>query len=283
MLQALNPKDAHVLIVEDSPQDQEIATRALKTFGIRHWRTVKTGEDALNEARKHHYAVALVDHNLPGMNGLQLLERMREVSPETRAIVVTSVRQESVAVQAMKLGASDYVTKDDFLTSSIIRTLQAALRDQTSAEESRQRHAIGSSWDEMDGAITEGTWLLRALDDFHGHRWPGKGANDPLAPEWSDTLNLFVSFLLSSSAGDPGIDREQEDALMRVIAHQGFSPRDIIRIYVAALREIAGERTSVPELITRPMVLLAHLLARTAELNEVNSYGELSGQPRDMT
>lgn len=282
VLKPFNPKDAHVLIVEDSPQDQEIATRALKTFGIRNWRTARTAEDGLNEIRKHHYAVALVDHNLPGMNGLQFIERLRQVSPDTRAIVVTGVRQESIAVQAMKLGASDYVTKDDFLTSGIIRTLQAALRDETGSEDARQRAAVTAPTGELDGAITEGTWLLRALDDFHGHRWPGKAANDPLAPEWADALSMFVEYLNSSSEGFPDIDRESEDAFMRVVEHQGFSPRDILRIYVAALREIAGDSSKRTGSVTRPMVLLAHILARMVELSQMTSIAGFQSGAADL-
>ena len=58
LLQALTPKDARVLVVEDSPNDQEIVKRALKTFGTRHTEVAKTAEEGLYEAKKHNYDIA---------------------------------------------------------------------------------------------------------------------------------------------------------------------------------------------------------------------------------
>lgn len=152
MVQALNPKHASVLLVEDSPNDQAIATRALKNFGIRHWHFARTAEDALKEAQKQHYDVVLVDYSLPGMNGLQFVEHLRGVSPDTRVIVVTGVRQESVAIAAMKLGVADYISKDEFLTSGITRSLQAALRDRVATADAEQRGELASRERELQTA-----------------------------------------------------------------------------------------------------------------------------------
>src|SRR3990172_13352758 len=129
MLGPLSPKHSSVLVVEDNPDDALLATKALQTFGIKTIYHAETAEDALSFLNKHSCDVVLIDYNLPGINGLRLLEHVREAWPQTPVILVTGARDEQVAVSALKLGAADYLSKDDLLTSSIIRTLQAVLRE----------------------------------------------------------------------------------------------------------------------------------------------------------
>jgi len=260
---ALNPKDARVLMVEDSPNDQEIATRALKNFGIRHWRLAKTAEDALEEVARREYDVVLVDYHLPGMNGLQFLENLRYISPETRIIVMTGARQESVAVAAMKLGASDYISKDEFLTSGIIRCLQAALRERVAAGQTEQREVLSARGRQLHDASIEGAWLVQALDERHGYcPDDGRSVRDPMGENWSDALESFADYLRKSFEMFPVPATDSEDALMRALSYTGASPRDLFRLYVAALREIrsAHDASDVGSEI-RPIFFLTNIMA----------------------
>src|SRR3972149_6213678 len=68
VFQALNPKDARVLVVEDSPTDREIVAHALRTFGIRHLEMARTAEEALKQPAYQPFDVPPGDYNLPGMN-----------------------------------------------------------------------------------------------------------------------------------------------------------------------------------------------------------------------
>lgn len=267
---ALNPRDARVLIVEDSPDDQEIGTRAIKNFGIRHWRLAKTAEDALQEVSQREYDVALVDYSLPGMNGLQFVEYLRRISPETRVIVVTGARQESVAVAAMKLGASDYISKDEFLTSGIVRSLQAALRERAAAGEAEQREVLSVLGRRLHEASIEGAWLVQALDERHGYRPAGHGVRDPLGEEWDAAVRAFVSYLRVSYELFPVPATDNEDALIRVLSHCGASPRDMFRLYVAAIREMIKDQDAPDEgSAIRPIFFLTHVLACLLEEHQV--------------
>jgi DNA-binding NarL/FixJ family response regulator len=284
MLQALNPKDARVLIVEDNPNDQEIVARALKTFGIRHWRLARTAEDALEEAAKHHYDIILLDYNLPGMNGIQFLEYVQKLVPGTRVIVVTGVRQEAIAVQAMKLGATDYITKDDFLTSGIVRSLQAALREQVSTANSEQRNVLSARSRELQEASIEGAWLLQALDERHGYRPDGSGLRDPLGEAWSDAVRLLATYIQASCQSFPEPATDTEDDLLRLLTQRGVSPRDFFRCYVAAIRQLMSERDGTLEGIAiRPILFLTHILACLVEEQQVLiSLRELEALPADQ-
>ncbi len=265
MLQALNPRDARVLVVEDSPDDQAIASRALKTFGIRHVRLLETAEEALQELSRREYDVVLVDYQLPGMNGLQLVEQLRRLWPGTRVIVVTGARQESIAVSAMKLGASDYVSKDQFLTSGIVRSLQAALRERIASAESEQRQALSARGRALQEALIEATWLLQAMDARHGYPPGGRGARDPIGAEFNDFVQLLATYLRRSGQDFPEPVTELEDALIRVVRQRGISPRDLQRAYIAALRGLIDEEDAADGTPIRPVIFLTHMLTTLLE------------------
>ena len=151
IIKPLNPRDARVLIVDDSSNDQRIIGRALETYGIRNRKFASTAEECLRDIERHKYDIVLIDYYLPGMNGLDLLNRILELSPETRVILVTGARQESVAVAAMKLGASDYVAKDDHLTSAVMNSLQAVLRSRNTEALRRLSKGTDGTSDDGDG------------------------------------------------------------------------------------------------------------------------------------
>ena len=265
-----SPKDARVLVVEDSPNDQEIATRALKNFGIRHWRLARTAEDALDEVARRAYDVVLVDYTLPGMNGLQFVEYLRKIAPDTRVIMVTGARQESVAVAAMKLGASDYISKDEFLTSGIVRSLQAALRARAAVGQTEQREVLSVRGHQLHEASIEGAWLVQALDERHGHRPDGQSVRDGLGEEWTDAVNAFATYLRVSYEAFPVPATDHEDALIRIFNRTGASPRDIFRLYVAAIRETIRDASSNDDSSAiRPIFFLTHVLACMIEEHQV--------------
>ncbi len=68
------------------------------------------------------YDIAFIDMNMPGMDGMELLERIKQVSPTTECIMVTAVNDARVAVECLKKGAYDYlvkpVTKEDLMLAT---------------------------------------------------------------------------------------------------------------------------------------------------------------------
>jgi DNA-binding response OmpR family regulator len=70
------------------------------------------GEAAINLLRASHFDVVILDYRMPGISGLNVLQWMHEQKMETPAIMLTAVGSETLAVEAMKLGAYDYFAKD---------------------------------------------------------------------------------------------------------------------------------------------------------------------------
>lgn len=106
-----------VLIVEDNQLHQKLLERTLKAahpeFQIE---VIDSGEKCLEVISKKKYNMVLLDYNLPKMTGLETLKKISEKKHDMIIIMITGMGNEKIAVEAMKLGAYDYLTKSvDFL------------------------------------------------------------------------------------------------------------------------------------------------------------------------
>ncbi len=101
--------EGSVLIVEDESVVRESLRDWLKD--IYQVVTAETGEEALDLLEKQDFDVLIVDVRLPGKSGLQVLGEVRETKPYIKCIVITAYPSVELAVEAMKLGAVDYLIK----------------------------------------------------------------------------------------------------------------------------------------------------------------------------
>lgn len=100
----------NILIVDDEPLVRNFLNEVLKREGYRIDMAVD-GESALKKVEKNYYDVIITDVRMPGINGLALLEKIKDLSPSTAVIVITAYGSIENAVEAMKVGAYDYLTK----------------------------------------------------------------------------------------------------------------------------------------------------------------------------
>jgi DNA-binding NtrC family response regulator len=104
------PRTANVLVVDDEPLIRETLAEYLSQEGY----TVvacASGEEALEHAAAQPFHIALCDVQLPGMDGLELLERMQCLSPDTFILLITAYATVENAVEAFQRGAHDYLMK----------------------------------------------------------------------------------------------------------------------------------------------------------------------------
>ncbi len=105
------PEASHtVLVVDDESAHLESLQRIFEKEGY-HTLTASTGEKALELLRQHHVHVLLTDLIMPGMGGGELLKACRAISPETEVVMMTAFGTIERAVEAMRDGAYDFVTK----------------------------------------------------------------------------------------------------------------------------------------------------------------------------
>ncbi len=106
--------DAHrslrVLFVDDEKSLQEFMRSELPRLG--HEVTVcPDGRTALKTLEKSTFDAAILDLRMPGMTGIEVLEYLKKVSPDTEAVVMTGHASMETAIEAVRLGAFDYITK----------------------------------------------------------------------------------------------------------------------------------------------------------------------------
>lgn len=106
----MNEQPMSLLIVEDDADFRDSSARWMDRKGHRV-ASAASGAEALSLCERQQFDVGVFDMNMPGMSGLELLQRIREESVDMEVIILTGQGTITSAVQAMKLGASDYLTK----------------------------------------------------------------------------------------------------------------------------------------------------------------------------
>ena len=111
-----------ILIVDDEPNVCEFLSEYLGYRGF-ETRISHSGSDALQCLQRDNFDAILLDLIMPGMNGLEVLERIRQLNITIPVIIVTGVKDKKVADDAIKLGAVDFIPKPidlDRLEQSLI-------------------------------------------------------------------------------------------------------------------------------------------------------------------
>jgi DNA-binding NtrC family response regulator len=116
-----------ILVVDDDADMRELAHDMLKDRG-HQVTTSGSGQEALKRLAEEDYAVVLTDLRMKGMEGLELLGRIKRMYPDINVILMTAFGSVETAVEAMKHGASDYLTKP-VKKDELIRVIERVVRE----------------------------------------------------------------------------------------------------------------------------------------------------------
>jgi DNA-binding NtrC family response regulator len=116
-----------ILVVDDERDFLESVKRGLAISGYRNLKLLTDPLEAVRLVKAgERYDIALLDITMPGMGGLELLERIKTLSPTTACIMLTAVNEISVAVECIQKGALDYLVKP-FSSEELVLRIERAL------------------------------------------------------------------------------------------------------------------------------------------------------------
>lgn len=125
-----------ILVAEDEDLMRAIISRLLEAEGYRV-ASVASAEEALEKFAAEDVAVMLTDIRMAGMDGLTLLDRIKDVDDEALVIVMTAYSSVDSAVAALRKGAYDYITKP-FVNEDLLQSVKNAIRQRELFRENRQ-------------------------------------------------------------------------------------------------------------------------------------------------
>jgi len=99
-----------ILIVDDEKNIRNTLLQALEPLGLEPDAAVN-GEEALGKLKESEYGIVLLDLKMPGMDGMEVLRRIRQRHGDVRVVMITAHGTIDSAVEAMKLGAVDFIQK----------------------------------------------------------------------------------------------------------------------------------------------------------------------------
>ncbi len=123
----------HILIVDDEASVRDWLTIYLKRAG-HSYRTAANGAEALVAIKEERFDLVITDLKMPKVSGLEVLLAVKEISPLTEVVMITAFATPETAIDAMKAGAYDYLTKP-FKIDEMGLIINRALKERAMAQD----------------------------------------------------------------------------------------------------------------------------------------------------
>jgi PAS domain S-box-containing protein len=275
-----------ILLLEDDPNDADLIRDLLEANDfVCDVTRVQTRAEFLTATEYSDIDLILADYKLPSFDGLSALNLAQTARPDLPFIFVSGTIGEDVAIEALKIGATDYVLKTRL--SRLVPSVQRALREaRERAERKRaeqmlqeQANLLNLTHDaifvrDMDGVITYWNRGAEALYGWTAEQAKGKLARELLKTVSSVPRDRIMAELLSNGRWEGELQRTKKDGAQVVVASRWSLQRDARGTPVAALEtdNDITERKRAEEERER----LRQLEADIARINRVSMMGELA-------
>jgi len=246
---------AHILIVDD---DQALLEALPETLRLRMDDLDVDASDSAREALQRiaeaEHDALVVDIKMPGMDGLELLAEIKKIRPDTPTILITGHGDHDLAVEALRLGAYDYVTKPidrEYFVSCLTRAIEC---QRLARDVSTKRLELLHHTEELEACVQERTVELREalhreqlarheLDETHRR-----------LEELSQQRDMFVSMVAHDLAtpltsirgyaemlGRGRLDAERQERARALIVSETDRLARLARDLAGAVQVITGE------------------------------------------
>lgn len=132
----------HMLVVDDEQDVRDVLTDYLSNLGY-DVTCAENGQEAIQIYQQRHFDIVLSDLLMEPMDGLELLNKIKEINPEAMFIMITGHPSIKSSIDAMKKGARDYITKPFELSEIKVKVERALLEQQLLR---RVKNVQGITW-----------------------------------------------------------------------------------------------------------------------------------------
>jgi PAS domain S-box-containing protein len=218
----MNLKDMRLLLVDDEEAFRRGLARALTRKGIVP-RQAGTGEECLSILEKEKIDVVVLDFKMPGMNGLEVLDQIKEKHPRTEVLILTGFATTQDGVNGIKLGAFDYLSKPvelERLLGKIMQAYQKILREEEIYKEAETRYqALLHSVTDYVVGVNRNYQIIMANNLFKKRF--GSPSDGTCFNLWKNRDTKCESCLVEKSFQDGQIHISEEEVVMEdgTIAH----------------------------------------------------------------
>ncbi len=114
--------EGHILAIDDEKDMLKLLEKIIRTKTKYKITTTANAKEAINLIENANYDLVIIDLKMPEIDGINLLKKIKRINPSVAAIIITAYGTVETAVEAMKLGAYDFITKP-FRTEQIVSTI----------------------------------------------------------------------------------------------------------------------------------------------------------------
>jgi diguanylate cyclase (GGDEF)-like protein len=155
-----------VLILESDPLDPDFMLRSLVLGGLPDYQVIQSQRlsHALSIAHDRHFQIIVTELSLPDARGLDAVRALREAAPSTPLVAIGRIRDEALALEALRAGAQDYLVREQLTPDSMRRSLRFAIERQRAEDSPPRSRSLAPSDDNLfPDAVTAA--LARARRD----------------------------------------------------------------------------------------------------------------------
>jgi len=233
-----------LLIVDDEQVIREVLSERLSSAGYSCTLASNAAEALQRLGNGHGYSLVLSDIDMPGKNGITLLRDIKELNADIDVVMVTGVVDIDTAIQAIRMGASDYITKP-FNLDEVVLTVERTVEKRRLIRENRDYQTS------LERMVDERTQEVRHKSAEVERLYTElKQAFEQIRTTYETTLEALMEALDMRDTETQGHSRRVSEYTAAVARHMGVHEPELTQVRWGALLHDVG-KIGVPDAILR--------------------------------